>query len=79
MKKIKYTPDAADKLRALKSAISGEYGEDKAKRIIKSITADRKKRLKRHQAHEKEQANPKRVHIMQGKNLRPKRKRAIIL
>ena len=38
MKKIKYTPDAADKLRALKSAISGEYGEDKAKKIIKSIT-----------------------------------------
>ncbi|MDD6844415.1 MAG: hypothetical protein PUE32_02475 [Clostridia bacterium] len=31
MKKIKYTPDAADKLRALKSAISGEYGGDKAK------------------------------------------------
>ena len=38
MKKIKYTPDAADKLRALKSAISREYGEDKAKKIIKSIT-----------------------------------------
>ena len=38
MKKIKYTPDAADKLRALKSAISSEYGEDKAKKIIKSIT-----------------------------------------
>ncbi len=38
MKKIKYTPDAADKLRALKLAISGEYGEDKAKKIIKSIT-----------------------------------------
>ena len=38
MKKIKYTPDAADKLRALKSAISGEYGGDKAKKIIKSIT-----------------------------------------
>lgn len=38
MKKIKYTPDAADKLRALKLAISGEYGGDKAKKIIKSIT-----------------------------------------
>ena len=38
MKKIKYTPDAADKLRALKSAISQEYGEDKAKKIIKSIS-----------------------------------------
>ena len=40
MKKIKYTSDAADKLRALKSAISGEYGGDKAKKIIKSITED---------------------------------------
>ena len=38
MKKIKYTPDAADKLRALKAAISQEYGEDKATKIIKSIT-----------------------------------------
>jgi len=38
LKKIKYTPDAADKLRALKSAISVEYGGDKAKKIIKSIT-----------------------------------------
>ena len=38
MKKIKYTPDAADKLRALKSVISQEYGVDKAKKIIKSIT-----------------------------------------
>ncbi len=28
----------ADKLRALKSAISQEYGGDKAKKIIKSIT-----------------------------------------
>ena len=37
MKKIKYIPDAADKLRALKSAIYGKYGEDKAKKIIKSI------------------------------------------
>ena len=38
MKKIKYTPDAADKLRALKMAISQEYGSDSAKKIIKSIT-----------------------------------------
>ena len=38
MKKIKYTPDAADKLRVLKTAISQEYSSDKAKRIVKSIT-----------------------------------------
>ncbi len=38
MKKIKYTPDAADKLRALKIAISQEYGSDSAKKIVKSIT-----------------------------------------
>ena len=38
MKKIKYSPDAADKLQALKSAISQEYGSDTAKRIVKSIT-----------------------------------------
>ena len=38
MKKIKYTPDAADKLRALKSEISQEYGSDSAKKIVKSIT-----------------------------------------
>ena len=38
MKKIKYTPDAADKLRALKTAISQEYGSDSAKKIVKSIT-----------------------------------------
>ena len=38
MKKIKYTPDAADKLRALKSAISQEYGLNSAKKIVKSIT-----------------------------------------
>ena len=45
MKKIKYTPDAADKLRALKSAISGEYGRDKATKIIKSITEYNKRAL----------------------------------
>ena len=38
MKKIKYTPDAADKLRVLKSEISQEYGSDSAKKIVKSIT-----------------------------------------
>ena len=38
MKKIKYTPDAADKLRALKIAISQEYGSNNAKKIVKSIT-----------------------------------------
>ncbi len=38
MKKIKYTPDAAEKLRALKTAISQEYGLDSAKKIVKSIT-----------------------------------------
>ena len=37
MKKIKYTPDAADKLRELKKAISQEYGEDSAKKIVKNI------------------------------------------
>ncbi|MBQ6787770.1 MAG: hypothetical protein IJO85_08615 [Lachnospiraceae bacterium] len=34
MKKIKYTPDAADKLRALKMAISQKYGLDSAKKRI---------------------------------------------
>ena len=38
MRKIKYTPDAADKLRAIKIAISKEYGSDSAKKIVKSIT-----------------------------------------
>ena len=38
MKKIKYTPDAADKLKALKIAIAQEYGSDTAKKIVKSIT-----------------------------------------
>ncbi|MBP3477295.1 MAG: type II toxin-antitoxin system RelE/ParE family toxin [Lachnospiraceae bacterium] len=38
MKKIKYTPDAADKLRALKKAISQEYGAESAKKIVKTIT-----------------------------------------
>ena len=38
MKRIKYTPDVADKLRVLKHTISQQYGSDKAKEIIKSIT-----------------------------------------
>lgn len=38
MKQIKYAPDATDKLRSLKSAISQKYGADKAKKIIKNIT-----------------------------------------
>ncbi len=38
MKKIKYTPDAADIFRALKLAISQEYGSDSAKKIVKGIT-----------------------------------------
>ena len=39
MKKIKYTPDAAEKLRELKKMISQQYGSDKAKEIVKSITS----------------------------------------
>lgn len=31
MKRIKYTPDAADKLRDMKSTISAQYGSKKAK------------------------------------------------
>lgn len=38
MKKIKYTPDAADKLRALKGTISQGYGVDNARKIVKNIT-----------------------------------------
>ena len=38
MKKIKYTPDAADKLRELKNAIAQQYGANKSKEIIKTIT-----------------------------------------
>jgi len=38
LKKIKYTPDAADKLRELKRVISGQYGVDKATKITKTIT-----------------------------------------
>ena len=38
MKKIKYTPDAADKLREIKMAVWQEYGADSAKKIVKRIT-----------------------------------------
>lgn len=38
MKEIKYTPDAADKLRKIKSIITQEYGENTAKKIVKMIT-----------------------------------------
>ena len=38
MKKIKYTPDVADKLRELKKAITQSYGADKAIEIVKKIT-----------------------------------------
>ena len=38
MKKIKYTPDAADKLRELKKSISQEYGSNGANKIVKNIT-----------------------------------------
>ena len=38
MKSIKYTLDAADKLRRLNQYISQEYGKLKAKKVIKSIT-----------------------------------------
>lgn len=34
MKKIKYTPDAADKLRELKKVITQQYGTNRAKEII---------------------------------------------
>ena len=38
MKKIKYTPDAADKLRNIKSTITTQYGSKKAKEIVGEIT-----------------------------------------
>lgn len=38
MKKIKYTPDAADKLRDMKSTITTQYGSKKAKKIVGEIT-----------------------------------------
>ncbi len=38
MKEIKYAPDAADKLRGMKAEISEQYGKEKAKKILKTIT-----------------------------------------
>lgn len=38
MKRIKYTPDAADKLRAINRGILLQYGSQKAKAIMGSIT-----------------------------------------
>ena len=38
MKQIKYTPDAADKLRYINKSISLKYGSIKAKTVIRSIT-----------------------------------------
>jgi len=38
LKKIKYTPDAADKLRKMKKTISQEYGVESANKTLKSIT-----------------------------------------
>ena len=38
MKRIKYTPDAAEKLRDIKSAITAKYGSKKAKEIVGEIT-----------------------------------------
>lgn len=38
MKKNKYTPDAADKLRDMKSTITTQYGSKKAKEIVGEIT-----------------------------------------
>ena len=34
MKRIKYTPDAADKLRGIKEAITERYGSKKANEIV---------------------------------------------
>ena len=38
MKKIIYTPDAADKLREINSTIYSQYGSKLAKSIVKNIT-----------------------------------------
>lgn len=38
MKKIKYSPDAADKLRVIKQGISDLYGKSIASKILKIIT-----------------------------------------
>lgn len=39
MKQIKYTPDAADKLRNINRSILQQYGSEKAKAIIGKITS----------------------------------------
>lgn len=39
MKRIKYTPDAADKLRALNKLLLLQYGTHKAKTIMANITS----------------------------------------
>ena len=38
MKQIKYTPDAADKLRMIKKEVSMQYGAKKASEVVKRIT-----------------------------------------
>ena len=38
MKKIIYTPDAADKLRNIKNVIHSQYGSKMAKSIVGNIT-----------------------------------------
>lgn len=37
MKKIKYTPDAADKLRYIKKEISQSYGQEVAKKTVQTM------------------------------------------
>ena len=38
MKKIKYTPDAADKLRMIKKEVTIQYGGKKASEVLRRIT-----------------------------------------
>lgn len=38
MKKIRYTPDAADKLRDINRIVAAQYGKEKAISVIESIT-----------------------------------------
>lgn len=38
MKQIKYTPDAADRLRMIKKEVSVQYGTKKATEVVKRIT-----------------------------------------
>lgn len=38
MKQIKYTPDAADKLRSIKKYINIQYAQDKSMQVISTIT-----------------------------------------